>query len=137
MRNTYYEIYVHIVWGAKNKEQMINSSVEKIIYPIIDTKVESHKASIIAKGNTMDHIHLLLSVSPETNIPLLIKEIKGATSYFINHKTKENLYWQDGYGILSVSKSGISRVKKYVESQKEHHSLEGEIISILERHCVV
>lgn len=58
MRNAYYEIYVHIVCSVKNREQMITESIEKIIYSIIQSKVESHKTSVIAKGNTMDHIHL-------------------------------------------------------------------------------
>jgi putative transposase len=134
MRNTYYEIYVHIVWSVKNREQMINETIEKTIYPIIESKVEIHKAKIIAKGNTMDHIHLLLSISPVTNIAVLVKEIKGTTSYFTNHKTRENLYWQDGYGVLSVSKSGLEVVKRYVENQKDHHGLANGIIPVLEQY---
>ena len=134
MRNTYYEIYVHVVWSAKNKEPMVKENIEDIIYSIIESKVRSHKATVIAKGNTMDHMHLLLSISPGTNIAMLMKEIKGTTSYFINHKTEENLYWQDGYGILSVSKSGLDVVRKYIENQKEHHGLNKGVISILEKY---
>jgi len=113
---------------------MIKETVEETIYPIIESKVENHKASIIAKGNTMDHIHLLLSISPEANIAMLVKEIKGTSSYFTNHKTQENLYWQDGYGVLSVSKSGLEVVKRYVENQKEHHGSDNGVISLLEKY---
>ena len=112
---------------------MLTGFIENTIYPIIKSKISSHKACVIAKGNTMDHIHLLLSISPDTNIAVLVKEIKGTTSYFTNHKTQDSLYWQDGYGVLSVSKSGLEIVKRYVENQKNHHVLENGIIPALEK----
>jgi putative transposase len=65
---------------------------------------------------------------------VLVKEIKGTTSYFTNHKTQGNLYWQDGYGVLSVSKSGLEVVKRYVENQKDHHGLANGIIPVLEQY---
>lgn len=113
---------------------MIKEKEENIIHSMIDTKVQGHKALVIAKGNTMDHMHLLLSTSPETNIAALVKEIKGSTSYYINQKTQGNLYWQDGYGVISVNRSGLNVVKRYVENQKEHHTLDKDIIPILEKH---
>jgi putative transposase len=133
MHNTYCEIFIHIVWSTKNREQFLTKLIENTIYPIIDLKVAIHKAYVIAKGNTMDHMHLLLSISPDTNIAVLVKEIKGTTSYFVNHKTQDTLYWQDGYGILSLSKSGLEVVKKYVENQKDHHGLDNGIIPVLEK----
>lgn len=134
MRNTYYEIYVHVVWSVKNREQMIKEDVERTLDSVIEAKVQSNKASILAIGSTMDHVHLLLSISPETNISVLVKEIKGTTSFYINHKTEGNLYWQDGYGALSVSKSGLDVVKKYIKNQKEHHEFKKGIIPILEKY---
>jgi putative transposase len=136
MHNTYCEIYIHLVWGTKNREQLLTKNIENTIYPIIESKALSHKASVIAKGNTGDHIHLLLSINPDTNIANLVKEIKGATSYFTNHKTKDNLYWQDGYGVLSVSKSGLEVVKRYVENQMNHHGVDNGIISVLEKSSI-
>lgn len=133
MRNTYYQIYVHIVWCTKNRELMINEEVESNIHSIINEKANKHKANTVAIGNTLDHIHLLLSISPETSIAMLIKEIKGSSSFFINHKTKQVLYWQDGYGALSVSKFGLEKVKMYVENQKTHHKVRKDIIEILEK----
>lgn len=114
---------------------MINQEVENVLYDILKEKVSKHKAQMIAWGSTTDHIHILLSISPETCIAMLVKEIKGASSFFINHKTKGNLYWQDGYGVLSVSKSGIETVRQYVEKQKEHHQESYSLIQILEKHA--
>jgi putative transposase len=133
MRNSYYGIYLHAIWSTKNKEPMIKKELEESIHKIMYEKAIKYKTSVIAIGNTMDHMHLLLSICPETNIALLIKEMKGASSYNINHNTEGNLYWQDGYGVLSVSQSGIEIVKRYIENQKQHHA-SSDIIQVLEKH---
>ncbi len=64
MANSYYEIYLHIVWTAKNREEMITEDVEGLIKTIIESKVRNQDARVIAIGNTKDHIHLLIAVGP-------------------------------------------------------------------------
>lgn len=63
----------------------------------------------------------------------LIAEVKGSTSHFINQQSDNTLYWQDGYGALSVSKSGLKFVKRYVVNQKEHHRDNKDLVEILEK----
>ena len=64
-----------------------------------------------------------MRITPTTVIAEMIREFKGSTSYFINQRMGKTLYWQDGYGVLSVSLSVVETVKKYVENQKTKHSL--------------
>jgi len=66
----------------------------------------------------------------------MMKEIKGSTAYFVNHNTEGTLYWQDGYGVLSLSRSGLTKVKEYVENQKKHHEENISIIKVLEKSSV-
>lgn len=94
--------------------------------------MQENSAEVIEIGNTKDHMHVLLSISPNTEIAKLMKQIKGATSYMVNHNTDRNLYWQDGYGVVSVSKSGLKNVKEYVSNQKNHHQ-ENKLIEVLEK----
>ncbi len=133
MANSYYEIYLHIVWTTKNREEMITQDVERLINSIIESKVHNQDTRVIAIGNTKDHIHLLIAVGPKFDISTLIKEIKGLISYHINHNTDGNLYWQDGYGVLSVSKEAIPNVKRYIENQKVHHYGDKKLMPELER----
>ena len=113
---------------------MKKEDVETRIKEIIKEKVSRHKSEIIALENTEDQVQLLLAISPESKISELVKEIKGSSSYCINQKSGGNLYWQDGYGILSVSKSGLDVVKRYVQNQKEHHIKDNNLIKILEKY---
>lgn len=133
MHRSYYELYIHIVWSTKNRHPLINNAIEEDIHKIIDTKCMKFNTQIIAIGNTKDHLHLLVSINPNIRLAELIAEAKGSTSHFINQRTDNTLYWQDGYGALSVSKSGLKFVKRYVEKQKEHHRTNQDLVEILER----
>jgi hypothetical protein len=53
----------------------------------------------------------------------LLQEVKQGSSKWI--KTMDdryaNFYWQDGYGIFSVSPKGVNTVIKYIKNQHAHH----------------
>ncbi|HCT64572.1 MAG TPA: IS200/IS605 family transposase [Lachnospiraceae bacterium] len=133
MRQSYFELYIHVIWVTKNRELLINEKTEKSIYTIIKDKCKKFKVDLIAVGNISDHIHLLISINPSIKIAEFMAEIKGMTSHFVNHDLKGTLYWQDGYGVLSISKSGLDFVKKYIENQKEYHNNKKRLVEILER----
>ena len=121
MGHTYSQIYLHIVWGTKNRNGLIVEEIEKDIYAIIHVKAKEHDSEIIAIGNVQDHIHVLVKISTKTQISKMVSGFKGSTAYFINHNSKNRLYWQNGYGILSVSLPAMDTVKRYVENQKNKH----------------
>ena len=54
----------------------------------------------------------------------MVKEIKINSSKWIKSVDEKyrNFYWQDGYGVFSVSQSGVSKVVDYIKNQKEHHN---------------
>jgi putative transposase len=133
MKRSYYELYIHLIWSTKGRENLLIVDIETSIIENIKAKCEKHCCKILAVGNTENHIHLLISMSPSTNIELFVKEAKGSTSYFINHNTDRTLYWQDGYGAISISKSGLKFVKEYVENQKKHHDTKYNIVEVLEK----
>ena len=118
----------------ENKEfkTYLSPAVEREVCNIIQSKCKKFDTSLFAVGNTEDHIHMVVSVNPNLKISELVAEIKGASSYYINKETSFTLYWQDGYGCLSLDKSSLSRVVTYVLKQKEHHGSEQDIQTGLE-----
>ena len=136
MRRSFYELYIHVIWTTKNKERLVDEKIESTIRSIIKEKCKKFNVELIAIGNTEDHLHLLLSIHPGIKVLELVAEIKGSTSHFIKHQINNNFYWQDGYGVLSVSKSGLEFVKKYIEEQRQHHMGKNNLVPILEKTCV-
>ena len=113
---------------------MINEKVEKKIVDAINEKALQNNCKIIAIGNTEDHIHVLVKISTTTVISNMVKDFKATSSYFVNQRSNENLYWQDGYGVLSISMAAVDKVKNYIENQKQKHS-SNEINEYLEKAC--
>lgn len=132
MRRSYYEIYLHLVWRTKNSEPYLSPDVERDFCNIIQSKCKKFDTALLAVGNTEDQIHMVVSINPNLKISELVAEIKGASSYYINKETSFTLYWQDGYGCLSIDKSSLPRIITYVLKQKERHSLKQGIQTSLE-----
>ena len=70
-----------------------------------------------------DHVHLLLSISPNILTSDLVRDIKAGSSKFINDNRLivGKFNWQEGYGAFSYSKSQVDNVVKYILNQEEHH----------------
>lgn len=51
-------------------------------------------------------------------------ERKGASSRLVNEQVApgSGFAWQEGYGVFSVSRSHVERVKAYVLDQEAHHA---------------
>jgi REP element-mobilizing transposase RayT len=70
-----------------------------------------------------DHIHILIGMRPTQSLSDLMQDIKADSSRWINDNkfVAGKFSWQAGYGAFSYSRSQISAVSKYIESQKQHH----------------
>ena len=83
-----------------------------------------------------DHIHIFIGYKPSVPIPELIKDIKVASSLWINENklSKNKFAWQEGYGAFSYSQSHIDAVCQYIQKQEFHHqnqSLKEEYLQFL------
>lgn len=70
-----------------------------------------------------DHIHVLFKMPILQNTSEVIKLIKGSSSKWINDQyfPSGKFRWQQGYGVFSVGKNEIQRVRNYIYNQEEHH----------------
>jgi putative transposase len=124
MSHSYTKIWIHLIFGTKNRNTLIKYEFEKDLYSHIIEHVKSDfdtKIKII--NGTSDHIHILMLLNPNYSVSEITKNIKGESSHWINSNdfTKIKFAWQTGYGAFSVSESQINAVENYIKNQKEHH----------------
>jgi len=98
--------------------------MEPRLYGMIGRKAKELGATVHAIGGTEWHIHLLVSLPPTLTVSTFIGQIKGASSYFVNHVLQPNILfrWQTEYGVVTVDDETLGRVVRYVLGQKEHHA---------------
>jgi len=135
----YIKVMIHFIWCTKNREPLISA----VLKPLLLSHI---KENSIKKGVFIDtfncvenHIHLLISLGSEQTISKICMLIKGESSFWTNRQKiiQENFEWQDEYIALSVSKSAIDTVRRYIMNQEEHHkkiSLADEYEGFLKLH---
>ena len=117
--------YVHIVWTTKERQPLIQRSIEPLLFAQMVKKAAEMGCYVYAIDGTEDHIHLVLAIPPKYGVSEVVKMLKGASSHFVNQvlrPTEFHFEWQRGYGCFSLGHSQLPRAVAYVESQKEHHA---------------
>ena len=139
MSHSYAKVWLHVVFSTKNRQPLINPDLEKKLFEFLNTESDKLECRLKAINGMPDHIHMLMRISPKIAIAEIIKQLKGASSYWVNHEdmTREKFSWQTGYGVFSVSESQLIKVESYIKNQKTHHkkcSFQGEYTEFIKVH---
>ena len=132
--SAFYQLVYHFTWGTKNRLPLITPTVEERLFPYFGYKCKELGYVLYVVNGIQDHVHVLVSLTPSILVADVAKNLKGASSHYINKESGlgETLYWQDGYGVMTLRKAEIPNVVKYIHNQKEHHQT-GKLSEILER----
>ena len=136
MSKVHYELFYHFTWHTKDNANCIDDEVERFLFPCIGQKCKQEGYHLLAINGTENHIHVLLSLRPNQVLSDIANVLKGSSSHDVNKhfQDKKNLYWQNGYGVLTISKGAVPKIKEYILSQKDHHK-NGKIVQEFEQ-CV-
>lgn len=117
------QVYVHITFSTKHRQDLIDINIEKSLYEYIGGICKGLECNPIQIGGHKDHIHILCLLSRKITQAKLLEEVKKQSSKWIKTKSKtySNFYWQNGYGIFSVNPKNIDKVIEYIKKQHQHH----------------
>lgn len=125
MSHTYHKIWLHIIWGTKNREKFITQKLNNEFIQHIDEYSKEKGFKIEITNCHLDHVHCLIEIHPKFSVSEIVNLIKGESSHWINSNklTKTHFAWATGYAVFSVSESNVDRVKSYIENQAKHHKV--------------
>ena len=123
MANTYTQLYIQIVFAVKGRENLIAKKYKEELHKYITGIVQKRNNKLLAIHVMPDHAHIFIGLHPTQSISDLARDIKSASSMFINEKgwVRGQFNWQVGFGAFSYSRSQIDSVVKYIDNQEEHH----------------
>ena len=136
MANTYTQIYIQVVFAVNGRQSLISPSFKEHLFKYIGGTMRNAGQKLIAINGMPDHVHILIGLKPNIAISDLVKDIKVASSRFVNDKkwVSGHFSWQEGFGAFSYSQSHLSKVASYIENQERHHarrSFRDEYLSML------
>ncbi len=141
MPQSFIALHCHIVFSTKERCCMICPEWADRVYQYIGGILRAHDCCLMAAGGMPDQVHLLLSLGKTRSIAEIIRIVKSNSSSWISDTfpLPGRFAWQTGYGVFSVSRSQMDRVREYISTQESHHRAETfqeEFLRLLERHGI-
>ena len=141
MADTYSQIYIHIVFAVKGRENLISQRWKEELHKYITGIVTNEGQKLIEINSMPDHVHILIGVKPTVALSNLLRDIKANSSKFINGNKwiAGKFEWQQGFGAFSCSHSQLTKVITYIKNQEEHHktkTFREEYIEFLEAYNI-
>ena len=94
--------------------------IEPDLYAYIGGICRGMESPLLCINGTADHLHMLISLSKTETLSNLMLNVKRDSSKWM-HRTLPDFEWQEGYFAFSIGESGVPALRRYIESQKEHH----------------
>jgi putative transposase len=138
MANTYTQIYVHIVFAVEGRQNLIRPERNDELQKYITGIVQGQRHKLIVINNMPDHVHLFVGLRPDASLSDLVRDIKAASSKFINEQrwVVGRFGWQEGFGAFSYARSQLNTVIQYIQNQQQHHAgktFRQEYVEMLEK----
>ena len=123
MANTYTQLYLHVVFAIQNRDVAIRPKWEAELYKYITGIVQNKGQKMLAINGVEDHIHFLIGMKPACCLSDLVREIKKASTVFVNKNDfcRYKFQWQEGFGAFTYGHSQLGSIINYIQRQKEHH----------------
>jgi REP element-mobilizing transposase RayT len=118
------QVFIHLTWSVKYRNGVINANGMASMRKYIFDHFRDRTYIILCANGHKDHLHVLFKADLNIAISKTVKDIKGATSNWLNNAglIDESFRWQRGYAAFSVSPQNIDMIKRYIANQQNHHS---------------
>ena len=132
-------LHYHLIFSTKERAPLLVGELPSRLYAYIGGVLRNERGTLVAAGGMPDHAALLVSLSRESSLSDVVRQIKSSSSRWI-HETIPDLRrfaWQAGYAAFAVSYSHIETVKRYIATQADHHrnvTFEEEFLAFPRRH---
>ena len=139
MSNTYTQLYFHVVFAVKGRQNIIGATWKEELYKYITGIVTNKNQKLIVINGMPDHIHILIGMKPDCALSNLIRDVKANSSKFINEKkfVGGKFEWQTGFGAFTLGHSQLNIIINYIKNQEEHHKTKffrEEYVELLRRY---
>lgn len=123
MKIEYNNLYTHFIFTTQNRLPLILEKNRERIEKYITGLVNHRDCQMYAIYANPEHMHFLISRSPNVNEEWIATEIEEISSKFINenHLCAGIFEWQSSGAAFSISKGDIDRTCKYILNQKQKH----------------
>ena len=120
-----YLIALHLILVVKYRKQLLKGDVGDFVKQKITEIAERSEFNIEEIEVVKDHIHILLTISPNISVASYVRRIKQSTTQSLWSRFKwfkkqfwvKKTVWSDGYFVCSVGNAAADTIRKYIQEQ--------------------
>ena len=123
-QHSVYLITLHVVLVIKYRRKVLTNPISDEVRRIFTYIGEEHGVEIVEWNHELDHVNMLLSISPSTNLTKYLNAAKAASSRLIQkdypevkEKLWEKKFWTRGFYASSTGTTNLEVVKQYIQHQ--------------------
>lgn len=133
MSHVFHQLYYHFVWATHDREPLLVPELRPELLRILAEEVAQRGGILIRQNCVVDHVHLLVRLTPNVMVSDFIGQVKGASCYRFNREvnSKHRLKWQEGYAVLTLREEEVEKVARYIDKQERLHQ-ERKLSRVLE-----
>ena len=139
MGSTFYSLHYHIFFSTKERRPLLRPQSRAHVHEYLGGTVRGLGGVAEAVGGVEDHVHLLVSLKTTHTLAEFARELKKASSVWVAENLDPGFSWQEGYTVLTVSRTHGLALRQYIVGQEAHHrkvSFVDELKLLLERNGV-
>lgn len=130
---------IHLIYSTKDRRPVLEDAIRQELHQYSCGILRDQESPALEVGSVPDHVHLLFILSKNKALADVVRELKKGSSRWLKTKGPQfaEFEWQAGYSAFSVSQSAVEEVRRYIQSQAEHHrktSFQDELRAFLRRY---
>jgi len=121
-----FSLNYHLILVVKYRRKVINDSISDRLKEIFEHIQDSYNISLKEWNHDKDHIHVLFSAHPNSEISKFLNAYKSASSRLIKKeypqirdKLWKEAFWSKSFCLITTGGAPLEVIRQYIESQGE------------------
>lgn len=119
-----FKLNYHLVMVVKYRRKVIDDTISTRLKTIFEAIGEKYHITVKEWNHDIDHVHVLMTAKPNTELSKFINAYKSASSRRIKNefpnirqKLWKEYFWSQSYCLLTVGGAPLEVLKLYIETQ--------------------
>jgi len=141
MGKTCTSLTYHLIFSTKYRRRLILPALRPELFNYVGGILRDNAGTCLEIGGVEDHVHIMAGIPSKMAVSDMLRLIKTNSSKWLNEtkKLSSKFAWQPGFGAFTVSYSQQDSLRRYIQSQEEHHrrkSFQEEFLALLDAHQI-
>ena len=121
-----FSLNYHLILVVKYRRKVINDAISDRLKAIFEHIQDSYNIRVQEWNHDKDHIHVLFSAHPNSEISKFLNAYKSASSRLIKkeypqirEKLWKEAFWSKSFCLITTGGAPLEVIRQYIESQGE------------------